>query len=80
MTLSGKGQGKVSTLAGPSAKYTKLPYRIELRDTQKKDVERVLGRAVSAPLARAIYSAALDEHPERRITLCRGARVIAQRD
>jgi hypothetical protein len=58
----------------------KLPYSIELWDPHKKDVERVLGRAVSAPLARAIYSAALDEHPERRVTLCRGARVIAQRD
>jgi hypothetical protein len=78
--VSGKGQAKVSALAGPSAKYTKLPYRIELWDSHKKTVERVLARAVSAPLARAIYSAALDEHPERRITLCRGSRVIAQRD
>jgi hypothetical protein len=75
---SGKGQGKVTTLARPSA--TKLPYRIELWDTHKKGVERVLARAVNAPLARAIYSAARDEHPERRITLCRGARVIAQSD
>jgi hypothetical protein len=78
--VSGKGQGKVSVLAGPSTKNTKLPYSIELWDAQRKDVERVLARAVSAPLARAIYSAALEEHPERRITLCRGARVIAQRD
>jgi len=80
MMVSGKGQGKVSTLAKPSAKYTKLPYTIGLWDAHKKDVERVLARAVSAPLARAIYSAALDEHPDRRITLCRGARMIAQRD
>ena len=78
--VTGKGQSKVSTLAGPSTKNTKLPYSIELWDAQRKDVERVLARAVSAPLARAIYSAALEEHPERRITLCRGARVIAQRD
>jgi hypothetical protein len=78
--VSGKGQGKVSALPAPSTKKTKLPYSIELWDAQRKDVERVLARAVSAPLARAIYSAALEEHPERRITLCRGARVIAQRD
>ena len=78
--VSGKGQGKVSALAGPSTNNTKLPYSIELWDAQRKDVERVLARAVSAPLARAIYSAALEEHPERRITLCRGTRVIAQRD
>jgi hypothetical protein len=74
--VSGKGQA----LAGPSTNNTKLPYSIELWDAQRKEVERVLARAVSAPLARAIYSAALEEHPERRITLCRGARVIAQRD
>jgi hypothetical protein len=77
---SRKGEGKASALAGSSAKNATLPYRIELWDPQKKDIERVLARAVSAPLARAIYAAALDEHPERRITLCRGERVIAQRD
>jgi hypothetical protein len=40
-------------------------------------VERVIARAVSAQLARAIFKAAQGEHPERRITLRRGSRIIA---
>jgi hypothetical protein len=40
-------------------------------------VERVLARAASAQLARAIFKAAQGDHPERRITLRRGNRIIA---
>lgn len=55
-----------------------LPFRVELwQDGKGNAVERVLARAVSAALGRAIFSAALSEHPDRRITLRRGSRVIA---
>jgi hypothetical protein len=55
-----------------------LPYRIELWQAPRHDaVERVLARALSATLARAIFQAAQSEHPERRITLSKGAHVIA---
>lgn len=61
-----------------SAPNEKLPYRIELWDATKTDtVERLLARAVSAQLARAIFKAVITEHPGRRITLQRGSRVIA---
>jgi hypothetical protein len=63
---------------GPARREEELPYRIELWDAADRTaVERVLARAVSAQLARAIFQAAQTEHPDRRITLCRGARVIA---
>ena len=55
-----------------------LPYRVELWDANDREcVERVLARAFSAPLARAIFKAARTEHPERRITLRRGERMVA---
>jgi hypothetical protein len=55
-----------------------LPYLIELRQAGDGDkVERVLARAFTAHLAHAIFKAAQDEHPERRITLRKGSRIIA---
>jgi hypothetical protein len=41
-------------------------------------VERVLARAAGSALARAIFKAAQQEYPDRRITLRRGARLIAE--
>jgi hypothetical protein len=55
-----------------------LPYRVELWHIDGTDtVERVLARALNVQLAQAIFKAAAEEHPERRITLCEGLRVIA---
>ncbi len=55
-----------------------LPYRVELWTAEGTPaIERVLGRAANAALARAIFAAAANEHPARRITLCKGKRVIA---
>jgi len=53
-----------------------LPYRIEFCDADGRK-KRVLARAATAQLARAIFRAATAEHAESRITLCRGARIIA---
>ena len=55
-----------------------LPYRIELWRADKTDaVERLLGRALNSQLARAIFTAAKSEYPDRRITLRKGGRTIA---
>lgn len=63
---------------GPSAPEEELPFRVELwHDGGRDAVERVLARAANAQLARAIFKAAQSEHPERRITLRKDARIIA---
>jgi hypothetical protein len=67
MALSGKGE---------TAAEGADPYRIEL--WQGDTFERVLGLAAHVGLARAIYSAAKSEYPERIIVLSHGARVIAR--
>jgi len=55
-----------------------LPYSVELwYEDERELVERVLARASSAALARAIFKAAQGEHPKRRVTLRRGTRLIA---
>jgi hypothetical protein len=62
----------------PSGPEEKLPYRIELWGADGSNrVEQVLARAVSAQLARAIFTAAKGEHPARRITLRKGNRIVA---
>jgi hypothetical protein len=77
------GDGARSRVAGSrgvqaEAKSERLNYSIELWDRRGAAVERVLARAVSVVLARAIFAAAVREHPQRYITLCRGAQVIAE--
>jgi hypothetical protein len=62
----------------PSGRPDELPYRVELwRDGGTEGLERVLARALSVQVARAIFKAATDEHPHRRITLRRGSRIVA---
>jgi hypothetical protein len=69
---------QVLPMARPSEPDERLPYRVELWDTENREaVERVLARAANASLARAIFKAAQDEHPDRRITVGRGARIVA---
>jgi hypothetical protein len=40
-------------------------------------VDHVLARAVDAKLAHEIFRAAKTEHPERRVTLREGSRIVA---
>ncbi|HEY0144669.1 MAG TPA: hypothetical protein VGB93_00645 [Methylovirgula sp.] len=54
-----------------------LPYRVTLWDEENIPVVKVLARATSIVLARAIYVAALTENPGRRITLNRGLETIS---
>jgi hypothetical protein len=74
-------QDKVVPIADQTTQGDMLPFRVELwRDGAGDAVERLLALAISASLGRAIFKAALTEHPNRRITLRRGTRVIADSD
>ncbi|MBZ9767552.1 hypothetical protein LB515_13940 [Mesorhizobium sp. CA15] len=64
--------------ANSSRSAEALPYRIELwRADSHEIIERVLARAATAQLARAIFQAARDEHPRRRITLRKGNGILS---
>jgi hypothetical protein len=68
----------MSATVNPPDPREELPYRVELWAADGTDaVERVLARALNLHLARAIFKAATEEHPQRRITLSEGPRVIA---
>ncbi len=54
-----------------------LPYRIVLW-RRRSEIERVLARAVSPELAQAIFRAAQNEYPQRRITLDKGEHVLSE--
>jgi uncharacterized membrane protein YhfC len=68
---------KVGRLGIVTTQSDKLPYSIELWDDRGMALERVLARALDAQLANAIFHAARKEHPEARILLRRGTRMIA---
>ena len=78
MSLAGKAKaprkGKRRTVDGVEG--SNLPFRIEMWN--EGEFERVLALAAQATLARAIYGAAITEHPGRLIILMRGAKAIAQ--
>lgn len=73
-----ENQDKVVPLAGAAPAAGGLPYAVELWDMPRVKPERVLGRAASALMARAIFAAARNEHLGRRIVLRRGAKVLAE--
>lgn len=66
----------------PSNPPEDLPYRVELwhdgdaRGGDAAAIERVLARAASVQLARAIFRAAREEHPQRRLTLSKGDKIV----
>ena len=72
-------QDKTATRARPASPSSEdLPYHIDLwRAEGENGIERVLARAASMPLARAIFKAAQGEHPDRRITLSKGSRIVS---
>jgi hypothetical protein len=73
-----QSKNKISRSSGATGGTEQLPFRVELwHDGAGDIVEQVLARALNAQLARAIFKAAAGEHPNRRITLRRGTRVIA---
>ncbi len=70
--------GNVAPLSGPPLEPDDLPFSVLLYDLPRSGIERVLARAASAGLARAIFVAAQSEHLGRRIALVRGGQVIAE--
>jgi hypothetical protein len=72
--------GRAEGVAGAAPGDEELSFTIELWDMRRERRERVLGRAASVVLARAIYVAALQEHLGRHIRLTRGDRVIEASD
>jgi hypothetical protein len=56
----------------------KLPYSIEVWQDEDARVERVLGRAASVQLARAIFVSAQTEFPGRRVTVRRGDETVLE--
>jgi hypothetical protein len=74
-------QGKVASFAPTAAGAgERLPYAIELWDLPRIAPEKVLGRAASVVLARAIFAAAATEHLGRRLVLRRGSKVLLETD
>lgn len=71
-------EDKVVPVATPAAASDALPYLIELWDLPRAKPERVLGRAASVMLARAIFAAAQTEYLGRRIVLRRGSATLAE--
>jgi hypothetical protein len=73
-----QGMAKTSRTGTPFRPQEELPYHVELWHADHHDaVERVLARALNVQLARAIFKAAKGEYPERRITLRKGKRIVA---
>lgn len=65
---------KASSSGEPHAE--ELSYAVELWSSDRTGVEKILARAFKISLARAIFFAALEENPERRIVLRHGERII----
>lgn len=64
---------RASSAAGP----IRLPFLVEIWNLPRAKVERVIARAESMAVARALFRTAVSESPSRRIILRQGARVIA---
>lgn len=54
-----------------------LPYRLELWDDARGEVEKLLALSSTAGIGYAVYYAAIREYFGRRITLTCGGRVLA---
>jgi len=68
---------ETSPTHGTASEPEELPYVVELWEQGNAAVTQVLARALSAQLAQEIFKAAKGEHPERRITLRKGSRIVA---
>jgi len=70
--------GNVAPLSGPPLEPDDLPFAVLLYDLPRAAIERVLAKAASATLARAIFVAAQSEHLGRKIALVRAGQVISE--
>jgi hypothetical protein len=79
--IKGEDEGKVAPFGpAPASGGERLPYAIELWDLPRAAPEKLLGRAASMVLARAIFAAAATEHLGRRLVLRRGSKVLLETD
>jgi len=71
-------QDKASAPGGhhDGSQSDELPYAVELWSERRERMEKVLARAFKISLARAIFRAALEENPGRRIVLRQRERII----
>ncbi|MDB5476633.1 MAG: hypothetical protein JWP49_2144 [Phenylobacterium sp.] len=76
--IKGEDDSKIVAIGAALGRASPLPYTVELWNLPRSAPERVIGRAATAVLARAIFVAAQSEHLGRRILLRRGAQVIAE--
>ena len=72
------GSPAATPFGRPSARREDLPYRVELWNDAKTDVERVLAVTVSGSIGYAAYYAATREYPERYITLRNKDNVVSR--
>ncbi len=63
-----------------TASTEQLPYAVELWNLTRTAPERVIARAASATLARAIFAAARTEHLGRKLVLRRAFQVLQESD
>lgn len=75
----GQQDGKVTPL-GEAAPSAELRYVVELWTLPRDGPERIIGRAASVVLARAIFAAAQSEHLGRKVVLRRGGKVLSETD
>lgn len=68
---------ETSPTQGAASEREELPYVVELWGQGNSAVTQVLARALSAQLAQEIFKAAKGEHPDRRITLRKDSRIVA---
>jgi hypothetical protein len=76
--IKGEDRSKVVPMGPVTSASAGLPYTIELWNMPRTAPERVIGRAASMVLARAIFAAAQSEHLGRRIIMRRGSRVLQE--
>jgi hypothetical protein len=72
-----RGQDKAKPSSAPKGPSENLPYAIELWSEDGSEMERILARASSVSLARAIFDAATKENASRHICLRHGSRLLA---
>ena len=76
--IKGEDEGGVAPFQPAAVGAGRLLYTIELWNLTRSEPEKVVGRAASMMLARAIFTAAETEHLGRRVVLRRGAKVVQQ--
>ena len=76
-SIGGDDEHCVVSLSAAAVAGSPLPYIVELWRLDRHQPERVIGRAARAVLARAIYKAAINELPDRRVVLRRGSQILS---